>query len=321
MTTNWKPQDLISIHVKATPSCLFNNLTSDGKNVAFIHGSEVFVVPEVNIERPLQSSAAQISSKDGRVGQSVRFVQAGDNNYLVIASMGGVQIFEGSSNRLVLFHGLDDSRKNPKTSFFARGVAAAKKEEKNIIVAGTSYGDILTFDVSGSVSFMSSTAGHAHAVTAIATSISDPTRFASADDNGTIIVWNANDFSSGKITGSGDPCTGLAFTADNVVASFGSGRIRIYSIKSLRVIMEISAHSAWINALTLHPSGKFCATAGEDSIVSVWTLPHGGEYKVNCAFSTSVRDRLLTGVEFCGPERKYLAVSAYDTENLIVWKQ
>lgn len=143
-----------------------------------------------------------------------------------------------------------------------------------------------------------------------------------------------------------------------VVGGYTSGHIRIYSIASASPIAYVAAHARAVNALALHPTLDMVATSGEDTILNVITLPAKGAkvglvwfsyfhfthslvaalrlcclgrsrvdllcgvvgVQIKVVFTTSVTDRILTGIAFTktGAQRHVL-VSAYDSHSISAW--
>jgi WD40 repeat protein len=51
-----------------------------------------------------------------------------------------------------------------------------------------------------------------------------------------------------------NPCTSIAVRGDIAVAGYSSGHIRLFNVRTGKMVVEIDAHSRCINAIELHPS-------------------------------------------------------------------
>ena len=70
-------------------------------------------------------------------------------------------------------------------------------------------------------------------------------------------------------------CTGVALTAQYIVAVYGSGHLRLFSRQSGQVRAEATAHARWITGLDLAAESGLVVTVAEDASVKVWKVSDG----------------------------------------------
>lgn len=113
----------------------------------------------------------------------------------------------------------------------------------------------------------------------------------------------------------GFPCTNVCLCSDNLlIASYGSGHIRIFSIAQKRLLSEVYGHKSWINSLHLVPSyptgRKSCGKTEFDEEKGSEIVP--------------LQKMLEEGEEDEGPSdlerRSQLILSASDDSFIRVWK-
>ena len=151
------------------------------------------------------------------------------------------------------------------------------------------------------------------------------------------------------------PCTSVVTRDKTVVGGFACGHVRIFRIGNKAPLVEIAAHARCVTGMAIHPSLPMFATVGEDTVLSVFNIPEDGEdvrglvwllgggatalivppcltprslcgcvfaiAQVDVAFTTTVTDRLLTGVQFSqrDPKSSDVMVAAYDSHSVSVW--
>lgn len=106
--------------------------------------------------------------------------------------------------------------------------------------------------------------------------------WACANDVGIIAVWGKNSAGGWSRVAafappSQDPCTSLAFhpTCPAVIAAYASGHLRVYSLESHALALEIAAHARPIMGMdTIACLGRpIVVTAAEDTWIRGWSLP------------------------------------------------
>lgn len=66
--------------------------------------------------------------------------------------------------------------------------------------------------------------------------------------------------------------TGLALLDGLLVATYGSGHLRVFDLASGQIRAQATAHARWITALDVAVDSGLVLTAGEDARVKVWSL-------------------------------------------------
>lgn len=106
--------------------------------------------------------------------------------------------------------------------------------------------------------------------------------WACANDVGIIAVWGRNSAGGwARVAAfappSQDPCTSLAFhpTCPAIIAAYASGHLRVYSLESHALALEIAAHARPIMGMdTIACLGRpIVVTAAEDTWIRGWSLP------------------------------------------------
>ena len=106
--------------------------------------------------------------------------------------------------------------------------------------------------------------------------------WACANDRGTVAVWGRTGKGGWVCVASfspqtPDPCTSLAFhpTCPAVIAAHASGHLRVYSLESHALALEVAAHARPIMAMdAVSCMGRpIVVTASEDTWIRGWSLP------------------------------------------------
>ncbi|GFH17169.1 WD_REPEATS_REGION domain-containing protein, partial [Haematococcus lacustris] len=103
----------------------------------------------------------------------------------------------------------------------------------------------------------------------------------SADESGSLTVWEAASASSYKAVASlGEakvPAVALAVRHEFVVAARLDGCIQVFSLRSKVLRAELAAHSRFLTCMDIHPTKDIIVTGAEDGSISVMTLPIGAQ--------------------------------------------
>ena len=155
---------------------------------------------------------------------------------------------------------------------------------------------------------------------------------ASGDITGDINIWSLESGEGegeseglvhrGKIGDwSGHSVTTLAvwskFKDGVLIAAYGSGHIRLFSLPGGNIICEVSAHNGWITGMDLASQSGLLLTCGEDSYVRVWQLATKGPL-LDHWFSSPLQDCLMAGAKFMDPRGSSFCVSSYDCAEMKV---
>ena len=149
----------------------------------------------------------------------------------------------------------------------------------------------------------------------------------SGDENGTVCVWQLNrdtgmsdQIPNLVFKGSDDPCSDVCNCGEYLIASFGSGKILILSLKSFEKKFEINAHARWINSMDVCVKNQRLIAASEDTCVSVWQIPRDRNGMVECLYYQSIQSCMLTGCRFLDEDGSCFALTAFDYAEIIVYK-
>lgn len=148
----------------------------------------------------------------------------------------------------------------------------------------------------------------------------------SGDETGLLNVWTLGGSKPGdgiihkaKIDSHADgPVTAMALWnkvgQGIVLAGYGSGRLRAFSLPSGYIMCEVSAHAGWLTGMDLASHSGLLATCAEDGFVRVWRLSAaGGTKMLQHCFSHGAHDCLPVGVKFLDPRGAGLALASYDS--------
>ena len=158
------------------------------------------------------------------------------------------------------------------------------------------------------------------AVTAMACDRKSQT-LAVGNSNGYVIIFECDSQSDWKPIHNIKPKDEIPVTSIEVlnksenlyVVGFANGEVRIISPKGL-IIIELSAHSRGINALTCHPTKPLFATCSDDTFMNIFEVTD--KLDVNLVLSSRVNDYQLVGVAFGGDS---VVSTPYDFKNIAVW--
>lgn len=160
--------------------------------------------------------------------------------------------------------------------------------------------------------------------------------WAVADDAGAVCVYGNPCTRVALLAACGSPCTGLAFhpSCAAIVASFGSGHVRIFSLDSNSVSVEIAAHARPVTALHIHPTLPLALTTSEDAWIRCWSLTassvaspqpqqHPTTITVRQAFAASLPSPAMwTGAQFIDTAPTVsICVVAFDVASLYIFNQ
>lgn len=328
---------------KASASLLYNNLSSNDNYLAYVHRNEVHLVKNnqtmlTSTEKGSSTSAKCVYAEKDPVSQ-VRFCRLstfGPNvDILVVVTVGGgLHLYDESGQKLIQFHKLTKLATPPAGSApvtppapgpsethvatakeaFLRGIA---HDGTSTVIVGSASGHLLAFSASPKkLSLLRKIPAHTSPITELA---SHDGVLASGDENGNIYMWNTREAKDAAYTktnefkGNGEPVTSLSIGYGYLVAGYASGHIRLFSLETKTLSVEITAHSRAINAIDLHPTLPLLAAVAEDSFLSLWTLPTSKTPSVTSLGLTVTNTALLTGVRYVGRSASLIAVTAYDS--------
>ena len=149
----------------------------------------------------------------------------------------------------------------------------------------------------------------------------------SGDEDGTVCVWKlnrdvgiSNQIPNVVVKGGGDPCSDVCTCGDYLIASFGSGKILIFSIETFERKFEINAHARWINSMDICVKNQRLIAVSEDTCVSVWQIPRDKSGLVECLYYQAVQSYVLTGCRFLDEDGNCFALTAFDYAEVLVYQ-
>jgi len=302
-----------------TASLLFGNLASNDKHVAYIHNTEVIVLPDSAVQQAGGHPAVQkLGDMNGALVQEVRWA----HDILVVASQRSLQFYTADAKQL-LHHLTAPQPASLETPPYFKGISACEVATGRVICAGTSVGSmcvqhLLPGDAFGDAAYYQCTAEPVVDLSAV-TSEEDGL-IASADGSGMISLFRLGQDVWDRLVDfppyDGAMCTALQLRGPQLFCSYSSGHVRIFEVglSGGHLTCEITAHARCINALEVHPSKPLFATAAEDCCINLWQCEPDG--RIALCSTTNVTDALLTGLAFC---QDTLAATAYDTPNIYAW--
>lgn len=310
-----------AIGVDATPSLMYNNLSTNGDKVVYLHKERATLFNEAAVDGKVDSESETVAIKGASTVTQAKWIRSGRTALLVVCSSQGIQVFDSTSKRLLFFDPLAERLgSDADKASYARGVTV--NQSTGELLVGYSAGHIAVYTVAGEAIKAKATLlkEHTSPITCLESSADN---WASADNNGSITVWSGENAPVAVFKGSGFPCTSIALRGDVVVAAYATGQVCMYRISKQALAVEVSAHARCINALAVHPSRPLVATVGEDTVLNVFSLPDfesAATSTVEVVFTTTVTDRLLTGVQFTQSGAKsHIMVSAYDSHSISTW--
>lgn len=268
----------------------------------------------------------------------VKYLTFSDVSLLIVGMFDGFQAWTPEGTRLLFFHPVRPA--NEDDICFVRGIDNIKGGRAEFLV-GDSTGAVHTFLLGNAgrgfnVNLVKNRREHGEAISDINCS----SKYAvTGDDGGTLCVYSVNqDATPGghnlmtkthELASSPFPVTSLKVFESYCVASFTSGHLRYIDLEHGEVKVEVAAHSRSITGISgskLPDGTMVCATASEDSVVSVWSVPEaigerGGE--VELLFSDKILDKQLTGICFVSDSNQdtKIIASSFDCDHLDVWDE
>lgn len=228
------------------------------------------------------------------------------------------------------------------------GMTGASVELKGVctdgedsILVGSGDGTITVLKVAGDTLTITKAFSSSEHTSAINCLCLDPVsgQLISGDDTGKLVFWQGS-VGGGftvlrAIKGEGFPCNSLQAGHGFLVAAFSTGAVHLHSLSKPGTAaassplkrIEINAHSRSVSAVDIHPKQRMFATCGEDSFVTVWSLPAASQgthdmqvSSVKNLLVTSPGTAINTGVKFLGTDHSLIGVTSYDSRFLTVLK-
>jgi WD40 repeat protein len=313
------------IKCKASVSLLPNNLAVSDGFLTYIHRSEVHMVKNVHSSLTSTEKGSSVSIKAAYAEKDpvsqARFCHLQMGDMLVVATLTGLMhVYDSDGQKLIHFHKLAKSSDLSKEAQL-RGIA---HDGGAYVTVGSGTGELLVFNITQKkLALTRKLAGHKDGITDIDFNIKE-NLLASADETGTIMLWNTKEAKEGAYTkiaefkGTGDPCWSVQIGHGYVIGGYSTGHIRMFSIEKKQLAVEIAAHARTVNAVDIHPTIPMVIACSEDSFLSAWSIPASKGAPVKNLSMVSTNSSLLTGCRFCGKDKSLVAVTAYDSRFIAV---
>ena len=287
----------------------------------YVSRNEVYLVDHkpnlFEVEKAEKVVKAAYTEKDPV--SSIDLAQLTAGRLLIVASTAGtVHVFDETGERQLHSHKLQKSQValSAKDAYL-RGVCHDRKES---VFIGSGSGDVLQFTLTQAKLALSKklTTPFSRAIWAVHYD-ADHSLLLAGDDAGNLAAFTCSSDAPTKafdIKGSGSPITSIASRHGHIVTADCVGKLRVYSIASRSLVVDVCAHARVINAIDVHPTLPLVVAVSEDTYVSVWTLPTADQPVVRNVLMWSPAPALLTGVRFSGKNGENIVATIYDSKSL-----
>ena len=294
-----------------------------GKWYGYISRNEVYLVDHkpslFEVEKAEKVVKAAYAEKDPV--SCIDLAQLSFGRVLVVASTSGaVHIFDESGERALHSHKLQKSQValSAKDAHL-RGIAHDGKET---IAIGSGSGDLLLFGLTQAKLALTKklTTSFSRAIWAVHFAPAHSLLIA-GDDAGNLSAFTSPAGAEGAtrafdIKGIGSPITSISSGHGLIVTADCTGHLRVHSVASRALVVDICAHAKVINAVDVHPGLPLVVAVSEDTYISVWTLPTAEQPVVRNVLMWSPAPALLTGVKFSGKNGENIVATIYDSKSL-----
>lgn len=318
------------VPIRSSASLLYNNFdvlpSKNQSEVMFgvVHKSLVWLFNPQNVraqEARGDASAAykKVICKGESVHSSSIILQAKwcalpQRTLLVITSIKGAQMFESDGSIMVFWQTLSPSP-IPGEAQYARGITSVGD---HYICIGVADGTILVFDVperGTGVKLQETLSAHTSSISDLHASNN---MMVSSDENGDLVTWRAAGHFQKLhyIDGCGFPCASVRLWKSLIIASYGSGHVRVFNAETGTIKVEISAHAKWINAIDIADQAGLLLTSSEDSYVRVWNLKN-----FTLEFQESVGNIQISGARFLDMNGGSFGITGYDCTDVVIYEK
>ncbi|CAF0907489.1 unnamed protein product [Adineta ricciae] len=246
------------------------------------------------------------------------FISLPVRSILVLACTKSIQIYDPEGTANLHIHMLDKTPPGRiEASTYSRGIVGISQ---NLLCVGIHNGDILVFNIppKGTNIFVKETlSGHQCGITGL---VANDEYLVSSDTSGMILIWNVgtmSQISNIQPTSTGGITT-LAMWKNCVIAGYANGMIQIFDVENAQIVGSITAHSRCINAIDCNDEG-LVASVSDDCYVRVWQLTGDAEdLQINHECNHQIENSQLVGVKFLHSSQADIAISMYDSNEVIV---
>ncbi|UJR15804.1 hypothetical protein I4U23_002735 [Adineta vaga] len=286
-------------------------VSEDGKKQ--IHGQV--------IARAIGSNNAPASENDARFIAHVvqaAFVSLPVRNMLVLACTKSIQVYDPDGTSNIYIHMLDKTPAGrTEASVYSRGIVGVGQ---NLLCVGNHNGEILVFNVpqkGTNILLKETLTGHQHGITGL---VSNDEYLVSSDTIGMIIIWNVSTMSqvNNIQPNEHEGITTLSMWKNCIIAGYANGMIRLFDVENAQIVGSIAAHSRCINAIDCNDEG-LVASVSDDCYVRIWKLSgDADDLQISHECNYQIENNQLVGVKFVNLSRADIAVSMYDSNEVIV---
>ncbi|KNC48164.1 uncharacterized protein AMSG_04393 [Thecamonas trahens ATCC 50062] len=327
------------VRLKASPAPLLNNLSTNGLHYAYVSKRRVHMVPVMAASEPDGTLHTRVPYSPTGAIMASGWDRADGRALLRLASTDAVTLLDATGTQTVVKHALDAD--DVSLFFSAAAVVPSWKGSAGaVLLAGMSTGAIRVVDILSGQPLAQLDASdsegdgdadptglaHDSCITALvaiapddanATTAPGATLFVSADDSGSVIVWDAASGAPVRSIHSGDgiPVTAVVAHGSTVVAAFANGVLRFFSLSDPELITEVHAHARVPTGLALMGSRPIVVSASHDSCV--YAFDFTDLTNVTQVFAATVDGALLQGVAATSSS---IAVVSYDSHKLRIFK-
>ncbi len=260
-------------------------ITKDGKLFAVSYPDEIHIVKVENMEKvhTLKGHEKVIEalafSDDGK-----QLVSGGDDTSI---RMWNVE--DGKAGRI-----LNPDYKTDKEGSYKQVLSVAFSKDGKFVLSGDAGGHIRAWDpVKKDDAFVIGSEAHKRGRVASVAYGSDTQLIYSCGEDGVVLVSPGHDAAGKEVAGitqkrfdskaggSDAALTAMALTPDGNYLLTGSvdTTIRVWDIKTSKVIRIYPGHTATVNAITMSPDGRTFVSVSDDQSVKVWTLAVADEHE------------------------------------------
>ncbi|KAJ9517428.1 hypothetical protein QJQ45_016804 [Haematococcus lacustris] len=339
----------LRVQMRPSPSAIYCNLSLLGPQLAYAHSRQACTVDPGTSVAEQAMAVRRVDSQ--HVVHTIRAMPHGTLNHLLVCTDDGVQVWDRQVKTLLFSWAFPEPERPapgappPPSSqangvglrhaLFARGAAmniACDGSANMCFGASNSCLYVLEFDESGRLRGPARFPHHTAPITALSSAYASRqgrwtddlgSSLVSADESGSLTVWEAASASSYKAVASlGEakvPAVALAVRHEFVVAARLDGCIQVFSLRSKVLRAELAAHSRFLTCMDIHPTKDIIVTGAEDGSISVMTLPIGAQ-KTSSLLSVLWMHAPVAGVAFCGTHLDDVAAVAYDTDELQLYR-
>ncbi|XP_014665382.1 PREDICTED: WD repeat-containing protein 54-like isoform X3 [Priapulus caudatus] len=288
-----------SLSMKGSTSALCHNLSvytdNDKRTQSYgvVHKSVANIITiaadGANVLMQRQVIVKEPGGHGSTIVMQMKYCEFPERSLMVMACQRGIQIYESDGSVMLYWHSLVNPESNEVSKAYARGICTL---QDSMLCIGTDSGTILVFEIppkGTNILLKESLKEH---VLPISCLHSHGLVLASGDDSGCIILWRVEESQLHpykRIDGLGSPCSGVRLWNELLVATYGSGHIRLFKV----------------------------LTVSEDSFAKIWQLKEGDAPEIEHLSSECVQNVLLCGAAFTHPDGTSFCVTGCDLAEVI----